>query len=208
MTDTPDEFAARVRRACDDTGRLPLPAQTMWEIFPFEVDGLRTVVLQPPVLPEPPRSGEGDRDCERCSDVERDVVWSDDRWVLTGAGPLGLPFGALLMPRAHLDLGDLDDAHAADLGRLVVRIERAVSALPHIGRVHVNKWGDGGAHLHVFFLARPEGFLQLRGSNLALWEDLLPRVPADRLADDLRTVAGRLAEHGGRVHVSAETSHP
>ena len=79
--------------------------------------------------------------------------------MLTGAGPLGLPFGALLMPRAHLDLGDLDDEHAAVLGRLVVRAERAVSALPHIGRVHVNKWGDGSAQLHAFFLARPEGFL-------------------------------------------------
>ena len=95
-------------------------------------------MLQPPVLPEPPRSVEGDRDCECCADVERDVVWIDDRWVLTGAGPLGLPFGAMLMPRAHLDLGDLDDEHAADLGRHVLRIERAVNALPHFGRVHVS----------------------------------------------------------------------
>lgn len=174
----------------------------MWEIFPFEADGLRAVPLQAPLLPEPPRGGEGDRPCTRCDDVEKDAVWSDDRWVLTGAGPLGLPFGGLLMPRAHLDLGDLDDQHAADLGRLIVRIERAVSALPHIGRVHVNKWGDGGAHLHVFFLARPRGFLQLRGSNLALWEDLLPRVPDDVLTADLQTVAGRLAREGGRVHVS------
>ena len=38
----------------------------------------------------------------------------------------------------HLDLGDLDDEHAADLGRHVVRIERAVNALPHFGRVHVS----------------------------------------------------------------------
>lgn len=205
MPDTSDEFAARVRAAADDQGRLSVPAQAMWEIFPFEVEGLRTVPLQPPALPEPARGGEGGRPCVRCEDPEQGVVWSDDRWVLAGAGPLGLPFGALLMPRAHLDLGDLDDQHAADLGRLVVRVERAVRELPHIGRVHVNKWGDGSAHLHVFFLARPEGFLQLRGSNLPLWEDLLPRVPADRLAADLQTVADRLAQDGGRSHAASST---
>jgi len=75
-----------------------------------------------------------------------------------------------------------------------------LGGLPHIGRVHVNKWGDGSAHLHVFFLARPEGFGQLRGSNLALWEDLLPRVPAAHLAADLRAVADALARDGGRAH--------
>lgn len=144
------------------------------------MEGLRVVPLHDPVLPEPPRAGEvGGGSCWRCDDPDEGVVWSDDRWVLTGTGELGLPFGAMLLPRAHLDLGDLDDQHAADLGLLTVRIERAVSALPHIGRVHVNKWGDGGSHLHMFFLARPAGFLQLRGSNVALWEDLLPRVPTE-----------------------------
>ena len=158
MTDTPEQFAARAWAGAGADGRLPLPAQTMWGVFPFEVEGLRAVPLQDPVVPEPPRSGEGKRPCGRCADVERDVVWSDDRWVLTGAGPRGLPFGALLMPRAHQDLGDLDDRHAADLGQLTVRMDRAVRSMGGIGRVHVNKWGDGGAHLHVFFLARPEGF--------------------------------------------------
>jgi diadenosine tetraphosphate (Ap4A) HIT family hydrolase len=200
VTDSPEQFAARARAAADDEGRLPVPPQAMWDIFPFEVDGLRTVPLQDPVLPEPARAGEDPAQCRRCADVEDGAVWSDERWVLTGAGPLGLPFGALLVPRAHLDLGDCDDQHAADLGRLTVRIDRAVRTLPHIGRVHVNKWGDGGAHLHVFFLARPAGFVQLRGSNLPLWEDLLPRVPDDVLAADLRAVAERLARDGGRVH--------
>jgi diadenosine tetraphosphate (Ap4A) HIT family hydrolase len=200
VTDTPEQFAARVAAAADAEGRLPLPAQAMWEIFPFETDGLRTVPLRPPVLPEPPRAGEGGRPCRRCADPERGVIWSDERWLLVGMDTLSLPFGALLMPRAHLDLGDLDDQHAAELGLLTVRIERAVQALLHIGRVHVNKWGDGSAHVHVFFQARPEGFGQLRGSNLSLWEDLLPKVPADVLAADLRAVAERLAEGGGRVH--------
>jgi hypothetical protein len=36
--------------------------------------------------------------------------------------------------------------------------------------------GDGGAHLHVFLLARPSGFAQLRGTYLAVWDDLLPAI--------------------------------
>lgn len=206
MTDTPEEFFRRVRSAADAEGRLPVPAQAMWEIFPFETDALRTVPLRPPQLPEPPRAGEGGSPCRRCSDPDRGVVWSDERWLLVGADALSLPFGALLMPRAHLDLGDLDDQHAAELGLLTVRIERAVQALPHIARVHVNKWGDGSSHLHVFFQARPEGFLQLRGSNLSLWEDILPKVPADVLAADVRQVADTLARTGGQVHGASAVS--
>ena len=200
MTDTPEQFAARVAAAADADGRLPVPPQAMWEIFPFETEGLRTVPLKAPVLPEPPRLGEGGRPCRRCAEPERGVVWSDERWLLVGADELSLPFGALLMPRAHLDLEELDDQHAAELGVLTVRITRAAQALPHIGRVHVNKWGDGSAHLHLFFQARPAGFGQLRGSNLSLWEDLLPKLPAEVLSANLRAVAERLAEVGGRLH--------
>ena len=200
---TPEEFYARCVAAADAEGRLPVPAQSMWEIFPFEHETLRVKPLEPPVLPEPPRGGEhGPDDCWRCRDPERGVLWSDERWILAGGGEeTGLPFQATLMPKAHLDLGDLDDTHAAELGVLTVRLDRAIRALGGIGRVHVNKWGDGGAHLHLVFLGRPAGLLQLRGSNLALWEEMLPRVPADVMAADLRTVAHALAEHGGRAHV-------
>lgn len=202
MTDTPDEFYARVRAHADAEGRLPLPAQSMWEIFPFEHESLRVKPVEPPVLPEPPRGGEGGVDCTRCAEPERNAVWADERWVLAHWGePLGLPFGALLMPKAHLDLGDLDDVYAAELGVLTARIDRAVRALGNIGRVHVNKWGDGGAHLHLVFLARPYGQLQLRGSNLSLWEEMLPRLPEERVLADLRTVAHALAEHGGAALV-------
>lgn len=200
---TPEEFYARCLAHADADGRLPLPAQSMWEIFPFEHETLRVKPLEPPVLPEPPRGGEDGVDCRRCADPERGAVWSDERWVLVGWDePLGLPFAATLMPRAHYDLGDLDDRYAAELGVLTVRIDRAVRALgPGIGRMHVNKWGDGGAHLHVVYLARPAGLLQLRGSNLALWEEMLPRMDADVAAADLLAVARTLAaEHGGRVH--------
>ena len=37
--------------------------------------------------------------------------------------------------------------------------------------------GDGAAHLHIFFFARPAGFTQLRGTCMAIWDDLLPAAP-------------------------------
>jgi hypothetical protein len=199
---SPEEFYARAAAHADAGGRLPMPEQSMWEIFPFERAGLRTKPLEPPVLPEPPRNGEGGKPCGACDHLDDRAVWSDERWVLAGAGePLGVPFGAALMPKAHLDLGDLDDVHAAELGLLTVRVDRAVNALDGIGRVHVNKWGDGGAHLHLMFLARPAGLLQLRGSNLPLWEEMLPRFPEEETAAALRTVARALAAEGGTAHV-------
>jgi diadenosine tetraphosphate (Ap4A) HIT family hydrolase len=198
----PDEFYARAMAHADAEGRLPVPEVVTWDTCPFVAEGLRTKPLAAPVLPEPPRRGEDPAECTRCADPERDAVWSDERWVLAPTGePIGLPFEALLMPRAHLDLGDLDETHAAELGILTVRIDRAVRALGHIGRVHVYKWGDGGAHLHMIFIARPEGVLQLRGTFLPLWGEMLPRVPEDVTAADLRAVATALAEGGGRAHV-------
>ncbi len=201
MPYTPEEFYARCLAHADADGRLPAPPQSEWDIFPFEYGSLVVKPLQPPVVPEPPRGGEGGTECWRCANPDKNVLWSDDRWLLSGGEPSGLPFLALLQPKAHLDLGDLDEAYAAELGVLTVRIERAIRGLGHIGRVHVCKWGDGGAHLHLFFLARPEGLLQLRGSNLALWEEMLPPVE-DAVRDaDLRAVAHALAAHGGRAHV-------
>jgi hypothetical protein len=195
-----DEFYARVAAAADGAGRLPLPEQSMWEIFPFERESLRVKPIEPPVLPEPPRDGEGGRPCWRCAHPDEHVVWGDERWILAGFGePLGIPFGAILSPRAHLDLGDLDDVHAADMGRLIVAIERAVQQVPGVGRVHVNKWGDGAAHLHLIFVARPAGLLQLRGSWLPMWEEMLPRLPDGEGRAALLTVAGMLARTRGAV---------
>jgi hypothetical protein len=200
VLEPPQDFLDRVRRAEAEsaTGRLPLPDQSEWDIFPYESESLRVKAFEDPVLPEPPRSGEGGVDCWRCGNPLAGAVWHNDRWVLASLGePLGLPFGAILSPVEHADLGDLDEAMAAELGVLTVRIERAVMSLGGIGRVHVNKWGDGGAHLHLFFLARPAGFLQLRGSNLPEWEEMLPRYPEQLASEAMRAVAASLAEHDG-----------
>lgn len=202
MVESVAEFYERARRFADEEGRLPIPEQAMWEIFPFEPDRLRAKPLEPPVLPEPPRAGEGGRDCSQCADPEAQAIWSDDRWVLSRfEEPLGLPFAAILSPREHLDLGDLDDVHAGELGQLTVRVDRAARTIETVARLHVNKWGDGGAHLHLVYLGRPAGLQQLRGSNLALWEEMLPRMPDEVALEGLTVVARALAGYRGRAHL-------
>lgn len=90
---------------------------------------------------------------------------------------------------------------------LTTHIARHVQALPHIARAHVYRLGDGGAHLHVWFFARPEGQAQLYGSWMVVWDDLLPEYPADVADADADAVADALvASYGGRRSVVGELS--
>ncbi|MEV6814923.1 hypothetical protein [Micromonospora sp. NPDC051296] len=104
----------------------------------------------------------------------------------------------ILESRSHLDLGDLPNLLAAELGVMTVRLERAIRSLDGVARVHVNRWGDGSAHLHMWFLARPYGRLQLRGTFLSLWDSILPPISEDTWRENLALVAAWLAEFGGR----------
>lgn len=199
MPMSPEQFLAHARAAADGDGRLPPGGIPQWDTFPFEHGALRTVPLAEPVLPEPPRSGEDPAQCRSCA--RRDEgIWLDDHWRLTHEPNAGAPLALMLHSRDHYDLADLSEDRAAELGRLTTHLVRAIEALPHIARAHVYRIGDGAAHLHVFFFARPEGLLQLRGSNFVLWDDLLPRIPAEVSAADARTVATTLvASYGGQV---------
>lgn len=148
-----------------------------WEIFPFENDGLTAKVLDPPAWPEPDRNGEhGPDGCYVCGDTEP-PLWSDDRWLVRAPRePMAIPACVTLSPVAHHDLADLPPDLASELGPMLQRVERAIYSIGGVGRVHVNKWGDGGAHLHMFLLGRPAGMWQLRGSCLPLWDDILPKL--------------------------------
>jgi hypothetical protein len=75
---------------------------------------------------------------------------------------------------------------------MLVRVERAVSSVPGVGRVHVCRWGDGSYHLHYWFLARPARFPQLIGSFAAVWDDVLPPTPQDVWDENLRLIAAAL----------------
>ena len=140
---TPDEFYRHAVASADEERRLPLSRMTGWDISPFEPDHLRVSPLRPPVTPEPPRHGE---DPDRCGSCQRrdEGIWSSDRWRLTRTTQVGVPLVLMLHPRDHHDLADLPDELAGELGVLSTHIARHVEALPHIGRCHVYRIGDGG----------------------------------------------------------------
>lgn len=195
----PDEFYAHAIAAAEAENRLPLAKMTYWDIFPFDEDGLRVAPLRPPVVPEKARNGEGGVDCLSCERSDQGI-WLNDDWRLTRVEGVGVPLVLMLHPRRHVDLADLPDELAGDLGRLTTRIVRAVESTPHIARCHMYRIGDGGAHLHVWFFGRPEGQSQLYGSLLPVWDDLLPDYPAAIADADARTVAATLVQpFGGRL---------
>lgn len=199
MADDPEQPSAFVRRLPLGE-RLPIDPVADNELFPLEGE-ITTRPLEAPRLPEPPRSGEaGGPPCSACAGEGAPPIWEDERWTLrVPRDPGGLPFTAVLMPKDHHDLEDLPPHLTADLGPLVQRVARAIGALEGIGRVHVNRWGDGGSHFHVWFLARPRGMWQMRGAMLAVWDDLLPRVPEDEWDANRQGVARSMAEGGGQA---------
>jgi diadenosine tetraphosphate (Ap4A) HIT family hydrolase len=199
---SPEEFYEHAVAAADGKRRLPLSRMTGWGISPFEQDGLRVVPLRPPVLPEPARHGEDASDCQPCRNRD-DGIWFDDNWRLTRITGVGVPLVLMLYPRDHYDLENLPDDLASELGRLTTHLARHMQALPHIARAHVYRIGDGGAHLHVWFFARPEGQAQLYGSWLVVWDDLLPEYPTELADADAAIVADALvASCGGRGSVT------
>jgi hypothetical protein len=77
------------------------------------------------------------------------------------------------------------------------RVERAILSLGGVARVHLNRWGDGGAHFHVWFIPRPLGMLEARGMFLPIWEDVLPTVPDAELEAAAQKVAAALHAETG-----------
>ena len=175
-----------------------VPDFARWPSFPFEGE-FRVKQLDEPVAVEPPRKGEDSGECHSCSAPDDAYIWVSERWRVRAMDrPTGLPMVLILESRSHLDLGDLPNLLAAELGVMTVRLERAVRSLDGVARVHVNRWGDGAEHLHLWFLARPYGRLQLRGTFLSLWDDILPAIPESQWRENLAMVAAWLAEFGGR----------
>jgi diadenosine tetraphosphate (Ap4A) HIT family hydrolase len=193
-----DTYAhATVRRAraleeASPDGRLPVPSYASWDSFPYEGD-LRVRRVEDVVLPEPPRAGEGGVDCGACAAPDDEYVWTDADWRLRSTDePTGLPVVLLLEPRVHADLHDLPPDLRAGMGEMLCRVEAAVMSLGGIGRVHVMRIGDGAEHLHWWFMARPAGLLQARGSFAVEWDDVLPPRPVDEWRADQQRVAAAM----------------
>jgi len=193
----PHEFYEHAMAKADSGGRLPLSRMTGWEISPFEQEGLKVAQLRPPVLPEPPRHDEDPLDCNSCR-RRGEGIWFNEHWRLTRVAGTGVPLVLMLHPREHFDLPNLPDDRAAEMGILSSHIGRHMESLPNIARAHTYRIGDGGAHLHLWFFARPAGQSQLYGSWMVVWDDLLPEYPSDLAdADAAAVVTDLIRSFGG-----------
>ncbi len=148
----------------------------------------------PRQIPEPPRRGEpGGPPCAICTGATAGAVWSDDNWTLHAPRGGSLPGTVWVASREHFDsFTDMPDHLAEDFGRVLARTERAILSLGDVGRVHLYRWGDGGAHFHVWLLPRPLGMLEAEGMMLPLWEDALPNVPDEELEAAAKRVAAAM----------------
>ena len=192
MTDPAEVWLGRVQDTLDAAGRPPLGDMAAWEVFPFERDGLTPKPIGDRVVPEPSRERAADA-CGTCKALTREdlVLHTGSRLAVIRPGGTSLMFVANVVARSHERLDDLDETADEELGRLVRRTYRAVRALPGVGNVQISKWENGGGHLSVNVLARPLGVLELRGSNLPVWADMLPDIPQGEY--DARAEAVRAA---------------
>ena len=164
--------------------------------FPF-TGSVEVKPLDPRVVPEPLRHGVGGVDCDGCSKPDEAFVWTNERWRLSAYRESPFPGVVLLNTRAHFDsYADLTDDLLAELGPLTARVERAVLSIGDVARVHVARWGDGGEHFHQWFLPRPLGMLQARGSMLPMWLDLLPPLPPEAIDAALAQIAAAMRASG------------
>jgi diadenosine tetraphosphate (Ap4A) HIT family hydrolase len=198
---TAEQWYERVAAAIAEDGYRRWGASE-WTTWPFDGE-LSVRELQPPADQEPLRGGAGGESCVMCAeaaqaDPSEYVFWRDELAMLGFPfDGTSLPFLGFLMPRRHADLSDLTSAEAARLGELQMYLERAVTDVLDVPRVQVYRWGDGNEHLHWWVLGRPAGVLQLRGSFLSHWDDLLPLRDRADLRADLDAVAVRLQELAG-----------
>ena len=92
--ETAEQFHARIVAAADAEGRLPVATEQMpgWDIFAFELDGLRMKPLHALGEAEWPRHGDDPAECscrEKFDDAR--LVWSNERWRLGHVTSTGLP---------------------------------------------------------------------------------------------------------------------
>ena len=146
------------------------------------------------VIPEPPRRGEpGGKPCGICSGGATSAVWENEHFTLHPPVGGSLPGAVWIASKEHVDsFCDLSPEAAAAFGPTIGQVERAILALGDVGRVHLYRWGDGGAHFHVWLMPRPLGMLEASGMMLPLWEDVLPNVTDEELFETTKRIAAAL----------------
>ncbi|WP_203568272.1 hypothetical protein [Aestuariimicrobium ganziense] len=204
MPETPRQWYDRVVRAIEDDGHreTDLPSWTSW---PWTGE-LTVKALDEPVETEPDRRGVGGVDCHSCATgadpATGGAVWWDELFFVVPARSSSLPFAMFLMPRRHCDLATMTPEEARRQGELLTALEQTATATMSVPRIQVARWGDGGEHLHWWVYARPTGMLQLRGTFLSHWDDLLPPRPLDDVAADARVWAADLVTRVGGTAAS------
>jgi diadenosine tetraphosphate (Ap4A) HIT family hydrolase len=177
--------------------RLSAQPLTDSPFFGFEGE-IAMKPLEPMLVPERPRSGEHDAaECFHCGPGTEHAFWKDDLWHVGAPPTFGLPFVAGLAPNAHVRLDQMDADLVASFGEIVQRLAGAIQALDGVARTHFSRWGDGSAHFHMHFMARPLGMMQGRGPMLAFWDDVLPPTDPGLIAENRRAVARALAAVSG-----------
>lgn len=176
---------------------LPLPDFVNWPIFPFEGD-LRVKQPWPDQGRDMPRAGEGGKPCPACELSDDQYLWVNNRWRIAAADRLAVP-AVFLETRDHMDLCDLSDDLAAEYGQLQARLDRAFLASGGIGRTHMNRWGDGGSHFHLWCYGRPIGTMTMLGFGMPMWAQILPPLPEQKWHSHLMRIAELLAESDGTV---------
>jgi diadenosine tetraphosphate (Ap4A) HIT family hydrolase len=149
------------------------------------------------VVPEPPRRGEsGGEPCGVCGGASTTAVWADEHFTMHPPVQCALPGTVWIASKVHADsFCDLPADVAAASGSMVARVEKAMlAALDDVGRVHLYRWGDGGAHFHVWLMPRPLGMLEANGPHLPIWEDVLPNVADEDCVRAAKQIARALDE--------------
>ena len=126
----------------------------------------------------------------RRRDVERRAL------LAAPAAHASLPGTLWLASREHVDsFRDLPPEAAAALGPVLAKFENPMLAGPEVARVHAYRWGDGGAHFHLWLMPRPLGMLEASGMMLPLWR----RTP-NVSDDECRAAAGAGRGPAGGLH--------
>ena len=135
------------------------------------------------VVPEPPRRGEpGGPPVRHLRRQDDTAVWSDETWTLhprSGA--------ACRAPSGWRAASTSTRSATCPARRRRLRPRRRAgragdARARRLGRVHLYRWGDGGAHFHVWFVPRPLGHARGGRDDAAVWEDVLPNVTDEELA--------------------------
>jgi len=165
--------------------------------YPF-AQPLTPIPPGPRVIPEPPRRGEpGGEECGVCG--RDDQIWSDEDWALYNPYGCSLPGTVWLASQVHADsFSDLPPQALATFGPLTARIERAILGLGDVGvgepaRIHLYRWGDGGAHFHVWFMPRPLGMLEATKFFLPLWEEHMTAMAQEEIEAVGRKIGASLS---------------